>query len=195
MPEIISVKYDDGSQWEAVPNGFFADAGVFVPLASITSLDDWQIVERIKQLRKHIEMAEALTVADLILMDANLASSERSKHKRIERHLEEWQLLRPFKGKNEKIDNALHLLDEVATKNNERYIHRKHVMNKRRVIAANYDQIFVALGRRDGFSCRECGVSTDLQIDHIVAVANGGGNEMDNLQLLCASCNLAKSDS
>jgi len=194
MSEIISVTYEDGSQWEAIANGFFSEAGVFIPLSSIASLDDDEIMIRIQQMRSHVAFAEALTAADLIVSDSRHASSERSRHKRIERHLDKWQMLHKFKGQNGKVDDALLLLEEVATRSTESYIHRKQAVQKRRVITSNYDKIFVALGRRDGFNCQECGVSTDLQIDHIVAVANGGGNEMANPQLLCASCNLAKSD-
>ena len=33
-----------------------------------------------------------------------------------------------------------------------------------------------------------------LHCDHIISVAQGGTDEMDNLQTLCDDCNLAKSD-
>lgn len=51
---------------------------------------------------------------------------------------------------------------------------------------------------RDGFCCRYCGAqagegSTELVIDHVVSVADGGGNEMDNLITACQSCNGGKS--
>ena len=54
--------------------------------------------------------------------------------------------------------------------------------------------------RRDCFKCRHCGRSpaTDaaiqLHIDHVVPWANGGKTMFDNLQTLCAQCNLGKSD-
>lgn len=31
-------------------------------------------------------------------------------------------------------------------------------------------------------------------VDHIIALANGGGNSIDNIQLLCPTCNCSKSD-
>lgn len=40
--------------------------------------------------------------------------------------------------------------------------------------------------------CVECGASEDLEIDHIRAVAHGGGNEETNLQVLCRPCNRQK---
>ena len=45
---------------------------------------------------------------------------------------------------------------------------------------------------RDKYSCVKCGSQQDLQFDHTVAVANGGSNEVDNVQLLCRDCNLEK---
>ena len=49
--------------------------------------------------------------------------------------------------------------------------------------------------QRDGYRCRECGASKDetsLEIDHIVPVARGGTNDIDNLQTLCRECNRMK---
>lgn len=46
---------------------------------------------------------------------------------------------------------------------------------------------------RDNHTCQMCG-ATDvaLHVDHIVPRVSGGTNDMDNLQTLCAPCNLAK---
>ena len=46
--------------------------------------------------------------------------------------------------------------------------------------------------RRDGARCTTCGSNQNLQFDHIIPVAKGGATVVDNLQLLCQSCNLAK---
>lgn len=51
--------------------------------------------------------------------------------------------------------------------------------------------------QRDGFSCRYCGrrpPEVVLEIDHVVAVANGGGDELENLVSACQDCNLGKRD-
>lgn len=51
--------------------------------------------------------------------------------------------------------------------------------------------------QRDGRRCRACGATADdatLHIDHIVPVSRGGLTEMSNLQVLCQSCNLGKSN-
>lgn len=49
---------------------------------------------------------------------------------------------------------------------------------------------------RDGFTCRYCGRKPPevvLEVDHIVAVANGGGDEIENLATACFDCNNGKS--
>ena len=49
--------------------------------------------------------------------------------------------------------------------------------------------------KRDGFRCQYCGAEPakkDLHIDHILPVAKGGGDEIENLTTACADCNLGK---
>lgn len=52
---------------------------------------------------------------------------------------------------------------------------------------------------RDFSTCQLCGATPSdgakLEVDHIVAWANGGETTMDNLQALCVPCNKGKSDS
>ena len=56
-----------------------------------------------------------------------------------------------------------------------------------------------AVLRRDGFRCAYCGrgegEGVQLHIDHLVPVARGGKNELENLVTSCAPCNLGKSAS
>lgn len=52
----------------------------------------------------------------------------------------------------------------------------------------------VAVWARDGGRCVTCGATADLHFDHIIPVAKGGGNSEENIQILCRSCNLKKSD-
>ena len=46
--------------------------------------------------------------------------------------------------------------------------------------------------RRDSNACVACGAKEPLEIDHIVPVSKGGKSEIDNLQVLCRSCNRKK---
>lgn len=49
---------------------------------------------------------------------------------------------------------------------------------------------------RDSFTCRYCGQQPPdvvLEVDHVVAVANSGSNDDDNLVTACVDCNRGKS--
>ncbi len=45
---------------------------------------------------------------------------------------------------------------------------------------------------RDGGRCTVCASEFDLQYDHVIPFALGGGSSEDNLQLLCGPCNQRK---
>lgn len=45
---------------------------------------------------------------------------------------------------------------------------------------------------RDQGSCRTCGSNSELQYDHVIPVALGGGSSEANIQLLCGPCNRRK---
>lgn len=48
---------------------------------------------------------------------------------------------------------------------------------------------------RDEFACQCCGgraPNVTLHVDHITAVANGGGNNPENLRAICITCNVGK---
>jgi hypothetical protein len=47
---------------------------------------------------------------------------------------------------------------------------------------------------RDGGHCVCCGSDQELHFDHIIPVAKGGNNTATNIQILCETCNLKKSD-
>jgi hypothetical protein len=52
--------------------------------------------------------------------------------------------------------------------------------------------------KRDGFTCCMCGANgpgVKLEVDHIIPVAKGGTDALDNLHTLCFECNRGKRDS
>jgi TPR repeat protein len=49
--------------------------------------------------------------------------------------------------------------------------------------------------RRDEGKCVKCGSRERLEYDHIIPFSEGGSNTTRNIELLCESCNRAKSDS
>lgn len=51
-----------------------------------------------------------------------------------------------------------------------------------------------AVFERDNRTCKECGSTEDLSIDHIIPRSKGGTHDEDNLQTLCRRCNSAKNN-
>ncbi len=56
------------------------------------------------------------------------------------------------------------------------------------------DDVRLLVWQRDSGRCVQCGSEEDLQFDHLIPVARGGGNAAENIQILCGTCNRAKSD-
>ncbi|MCK9250371.1 MAG: HNH endonuclease [Solirubrobacteraceae bacterium] len=49
-----------------------------------------------------------------------------------------------------------------------------------------------AVWTRDDGRCTACGTDFDLQFDHVIPIATGGADTVENLQVLCGPCNRAK---
>jgi len=57
------------------------------------------------------------------------------------------------------------------------------------------DDVRLFVWTRDDGRCVRCGSEDELQFDHVIPVARGGGNAPENIQILCGTCNRRKSDS
>ena len=56
------------------------------------------------------------------------------------------------------------------------------------------DDVKTLVWNRDGGACVRCGSAERLHFDHVIPVAKGGSDDAVNIQLLCQTCNLRKSD-
>jgi hypothetical protein len=58
-------------------------------------------------------------------------------------------------------------------------------------------EVMLKVVRRDGQVCQLCGKNVpdnELHLDHLIPVSRGGASTVDNLRVLCADCNIEKSD-
>ena len=69
---------------------------------------------------------------------------------------------------------------------------------ERKVTARDRHAVLLAAwdAGRGGWWCAKCAAHvterSGVHVDHVVALARGGSNGRENLQILCAACNLAK---
>ena len=73
--------------------------------------------------------------------------------------------------------------------------HNRQVVYKQAGSRSIPQEVKVAVYQRDGGKCVECQETDYLEYDHIIPFSKGGATSVNNIQLLCRSCNLAKSDS
>ena len=67
---------------------------------------------------------------------------------------------------------------------------KKHIPDIRRVSSEVRQKVW----KRDKGKCVDCGSKENLHYDHIIPLSKGGGNSVENIQILCQICNLIKSD-
>lgn len=76
----------------------------------------------------------------------------------------------------------------------DRLYHRDSRGPMRKAFEAMRSRLAPVVFERDEWRCRQCGSLDSLEVDHVVAIARGGTNDLTNLQALCRDCNRAKGD-
>jgi 5-methylcytosine-specific restriction endonuclease McrA len=86
--------------------------------------------------------------------------------------------------------------EALATQYLERHQAKLRMATNRQVLPERRipipSDVRVAVWRRDNGCCVKCGSRERLEYDHIIPVADGGGNTERNVELLCESCNRTK---
>lgn len=184
----ISREVAPGIRFSVVSDGFNGEGpSLVIPVDGLARFTPSELYDVLWKLVPLAKLASVESYADYLVMNCGdrLVPSwvmDEQKDKIDE--------LLTYEGQGGRIDQAI----QLVRKTQQRTRNRAAAKPKRAEIASNYNNLFMSIGRRDGFCCVQCSSSHDLVIDHVVALINGGGNEMDNLQLLCSACNAKKSD-
>ena len=133
-----------------------------------------------------IFIAEDEFGSSLIYFRGRLFAPERSPGNAFER---EEIILRVKKATYEEETDLSSLRAAVA--NLEAAVEFQRSGSKRDPIP---EHVKLTVWARDGGACVRCGSKQALHFDHIIPVARGGGNSEENIQILCQTCNLRKSD-
>ena len=72
--------------------------------------------------------------------------------------------------------------------------HSKETRHRHKeIVSSQYKKQRLRVLARDGHMCQLCGTTEEpFHIDHIIPRSKGGTSDLDNLQVLCKRCNLAK---
>ena len=102
---------------------------------------------------------------------------------KIQRELGFWWLIHPT------LEVVL-LCKKCAQKEGLFIENNQDIVRSRKISEEVKDSVW----NRDGGKCVQCGSKENLEFDHIIPFSKGGANTKRNIQLLCESCNRAKSD-
>jgi hypothetical protein len=183
------VRLPNGVTWAVGSCVALTNTEVIIPLDTIGEMTDAQIGAAVRSLITEAHLAWAINEADYVLHRDRMHTSWDNTMS-----LDECQILfTRFQAQSQVVAKALDIVIEFQAQEQLRKERRNRTKAHRSDITANYERLFITLGRRDGFACAICqSPSQDLSIDHIQALANGGTNDVENLQLLCRSCNSSK---
>lgn len=75
----------------------------------------------------------------------------------------------------------------------KRIVTNLHTARAGRLSGTLWKRLRAAVFARDHYTCRYCGVQVENpHCDHVIPVARGGSNHLDNLVTACPACNLSK---
>lgn len=154
----------------------------------LTAFNEYLLTEN-NELDSHARMSYILWGAERQPCESNYFSKEDIKYaKELLENKHFWNI-DYFWSDEEKRTVKRHIAQsESHYKNIESYEYRRNEAN---AFITN-KKVRADIFRRDGKKCKKCGSTEKISIDHIIPIASGGDNSIENLQVLCVSCNSKK---
>lgn len=162
---LVTLKVDN------VGYGLNAPTIVKSPVAGVFEFNSNKIIrfdEEICRIRKYEQSEKESVIAELEKEDIKQNIYKKERKKMIERET----------------------LDELIEEGKVFNVYTKKQGNRTTIPM----DIATAVWNRDGGKCCFCGSREELEFDHIIPLSKGGATSFRNLQLLCKSCNIKKSD-
>jgi hypothetical protein len=116
---------------------------------------------------------------------------DKDKRDKILKYLAQenyWNLY--YVASEDRIEEIKHNLERSKSRDE----HRKGYKYRRQqaCIFTSNPTVRKKIFKRDGKVCKSCNSTENLSLDHIIPVSTGGEDELENLQVLCKSCNSSK---
>lgn len=101
-----------------------------------------------------------------------------------------------WSNKNQ-IDNAKKIFDifqKIIEKKKISQLKKDLTKRRRTDFDKNRDSLLLLMIEKNGLKCKTCFSIENITVDHIIPISKGGSDAIENLQLLCRSCNSKKGD-
>lgn len=167
-------------------------SSLVIPIDQVIGLSDTELVNFVKCGVDFVGFFEAVCNAAHIAPRINhMTIDEIDKH--IE-YLAPWQ---EYDDENTQViiavvDELLRIRRLNLLEIEARASRQAESGRRRKQFDAKRDRLMIKIIERDGYHCINCGATKNLSVDHIVPISKGGSDDLDNLQMLCRSCNSSK---
>lgn len=178
--------------WTAIKTVKYNTPHILIPIDEISGMDSKEIGNAVLALLEEARFCQAQDYAETLLCDPGFEylSGNTEELQQIIDNAKD--CLYEFQERDENIVKCVTLIEQYEEKQKNKEQLKAHKVKHRKIASANYERLFIKLGRKFGFKCLSCGSGEQLEVDHIKPVSIGGETDFTNLQLLCKRCNLTK---
>jgi len=178
--------------WTAIENVKHDTPHILIPIDEISGMSPVEIGNSVLALLEEARFCQAQDYAVTFLRDPGfdyLTHNDEELQKQI---MNAKDYLYEFREKDQSISECIAIIEQYEAEKENKERLKVHKVKHRKIASANYEKLFIKLGRKYGFKCLSCSSIEYLEVDHITPVSIGGKTEISNLQILCKKCNFEK---